>query len=299
MEIIVPLLTPLDEKHEPAQEGLRALIDFVLAEKISGIFVLGTTGEFQFIKDRKTVIEITVEHVAGRCPVFAGITDFSVEETIFRIIEAQNLHKPPDFLVVAPLVYHSNRKLVRHFERIEKFLHIPVYLYNNIGIVTRKLKRKDIMPGILKELSAMKKIYGIKDSSGNLKYFKEILGFKNENFRILQGDEGLIVDSFLMKADGIVPSMANVFPRILTNLVSCLKNGDMEKAHFIQNKIKQIRSIYYMSGVTPAVLKEFLRRKKIIKTGTSFYRSDRVQQLTDELEMTIEQIIGEIENGKE
>ncbi|MGC8804626.1 MAG: dihydrodipicolinate synthase family protein [Candidatus Ratteibacteria bacterium] len=297
MKIIVPLLTPLDDRYEPDEQGLRILIDFLLAKKIDGIFVLGTTGEFQFIKNRKKIIEITVEHVAGRCPVFAGVTDFSVEETIFRIFEAQNLQLAPDFLVIAPIVYHSNRKLVRHFERIEKFLQIPVYLYNNIGIVTRKLKRKDIIPGILEELSNMKKINGIKDSSGNLKYFKEITIFKNENFKILQGDEGLIVDSFLLKSDGIVPSMANIFPEIFIKLLSCLENGNMEKANLIQNQIKQIRSIYYMSGATPAVLKEYLRRRKVIKTSTSFCKNDLIKELTDELEIKIEQITVGVENG--
>ncbi len=113
MEIVVPLLTPLDENFQVDEAGLRNLIDFVLEKKADGIFVLGTTGEFQFIKDKSRIIKIAIEHIAGRCNVFVGVTDFSVEETLFRIMEAQNLAVQPDFLVIAPLVYHSNRKLVR------------------------------------------------------------------------------------------------------------------------------------------------------------------------------------------
>lgn len=298
MEIVVPLLTPLDENFQVDESGLRNLIDFVLEKKVDGIFVLGTTGEFQFIKDKNRVIKIAIEHIAGRCSVFAGVTEFSVEETIFRIIEAQQLPKPPDFLVIAPLVYHSNRKLVRHFERIEKFLAIPLYLYNNIGIVTRKLKRKDIIPGILKELSQMEKITGIKDSSGNIKYFREIMGFKSGNFRILQGDEGMIMDSFLLGADGIVPSMGNVFPEIFINLINLLEKKEIEKARHIQKKIVEIRSIYTKFNATPVVLKEILRRKGIMKSGTSFYRCHNLKELTDETEKKMELIKQEIENAQ-
>lgn len=298
MEIVVPLLTPFDETHRVDETGLRNLIDFVLKGRVNAIFVLGTTGEFQFIKEKKRIIEIAVEQVAGRCRVFAGVTEFSVEETVFRTIEAQNTQSTPDFLVIAPLVYHSNRKLFRHFERIEKFLRIPVYLYNNIGIVTRKLKRKDIIPGILKELSGLEKIKGIKDSSGNPKYFKEILGFRDENFKVLQGDEGLIMDSFLLNADGIVPSMANVFPEIFINLIDCLKNNKIEKARHIQKKIIEIRSIYNRYGVAPAVLKEILKRKGIIRNSASFYSFNKLRELVDETEKKIEQTKKEIEDAK-
>lgn len=296
MEIVVPLLTPLDENLRVDETGLRNLIDFVLRNRVDGIFILGTTGEFQFIKDKRRVVKIAIEHIAARCRVFAGTTEFNMEETLFRIIETQNLAVPPDFLVIAPLVYHSNRKLVRHFERIEKFLEIPVYLYNNIGIVTKKLKRKDIIPGILKELGKMEKIKGIKDSSGSLKYFKEIIGFRNENFRVLQGDEGMILDSFLLNADGIVPSMCNVFPEIFKSLISLLKKGKIEKAGYIQKKIKEIRSIYTVYGVAPAILKEVLRRKGIIRNSASFYSCDNMNELADETEKKIELIKKEIEN---
>ena len=294
MEIIVPIVTPLDEDFAVDEKGLRNLVDFVLDKGVSGIFVLGTTGEFQYIRNKKRTIEIVIDQVSNRCPVYAGVTEFTVEETVYQIMEIQNLIKKPDFLVIAPLVYHSNRKLFRHFERIEKFLQIPVYLYNNIGIITRKLKRKDIIPGIVEQLSKLDKISGIKDSSGNIKYFREIMGFRGEKFKVLQGDEGLIRESFLLGADGIVPSMGNIFPEILVNLINCLKNKQDEKSKILQEKIIEIRSVYLKYGITPAVLKEYLKRQGIIKTGTSFYKSNNLNEIVNQLEKKIENIKKEV-----
>lgn len=294
MEIIVPILTPLNEDYGVDETGLRNLIDFILEKGVDGMFVLGTTGEFQYIKNKTQTIKIAVDHVSGRCPVYAGVTGFSVEETVYNIMEAQNLNKTPDFLVIAPLVYHSNRKLFRHFERIEKFLKVPVYLYNNIGIVTRKLKRKDIIPTILKDISIMEKVKGIKDSSGNIKYFKEIMSFKSQKFKILQGDEGLINESYYSGADGIVPSLANVFPEIIVSLRNYLKEGNKEKADILQKKVVETRSIYLRYNITPAVLKEYLKRKDIIKTGVSFYKGDNLNELVAQLETKIEQLKQEV-----
>lgn len=290
MEVIVPILTPFDEKYGVDETGLRNIVDFLLEKGIDGIFVLGTTGEFQYIKDKAKTIKIVVDHVSGRCPVYAGITGFSIEETIYNLMEVQYLDKTPDFFVIAPLVYHSNRKLFRHFERIENFLQIPVYLYNNIGIVTRKLKRKDIIPAILKNLSSMEKVKGIKDSSGKIGYFRELLSLKKPKFKILQGDEGLIYDSFFLGADGIVPSLCNIFPEIIDKLINYLKEGNKNKAKFLQEKVIEIRSIYLKYQITPAVLKEYLKRKGIIKTGLSFYNAGNLHNIVNQLETKIKSL---------
>ena len=50
--VITPLVTPLLEADKIDVEGLEKLVDHVLAGGVSGIFVLGTTGEFSGLSYR-------------------------------------------------------------------------------------------------------------------------------------------------------------------------------------------------------------------------------------------------------
>ena len=75
--IIPPLLTPLTPAEEIDEQGLRSLINYVLAAGVHGVFVLGNMGEFALLTERARVraIEVTAETVNGRVPVIAGISD--------------------------------------------------------------------------------------------------------------------------------------------------------------------------------------------------------------------------------
>ena len=43
--VIPPLLTPLTDEGELDETSLRSLIDFQLSAEVSGVFVLGSSGE--------------------------------------------------------------------------------------------------------------------------------------------------------------------------------------------------------------------------------------------------------------
>lgn len=48
--IVTPLITPVDENEELDKQGLCNLIDHVIAGGVHGIFILGSTGEFSFMR---------------------------------------------------------------------------------------------------------------------------------------------------------------------------------------------------------------------------------------------------------
>ena len=74
--VLPALVTPLSREGQLLEDGLRSLLDYVIDGGVHGVFVLGSSGENYGLDDsqKRRVIELTVEHVNGRVPVYAGLT---------------------------------------------------------------------------------------------------------------------------------------------------------------------------------------------------------------------------------
>ena len=74
--IITPIVTPFhrDERQSLNYEALHELIDRLIEKGVSGIFILGSNGEFHVTTPDETVemTEKTVKFVNHRVPVYVG-----------------------------------------------------------------------------------------------------------------------------------------------------------------------------------------------------------------------------------
>lgn len=271
--IIVPLCTPFTPEGRVDEAGLRNLARFVVNGGVDGLFVMGTTGEFMHLPDQEQwpAIEAVMDEVGDRTLVVAGITGDSVETTIRNIVKVSNLPRPPRALVVAPLCYHSNRKLPHHMERLCSITDLPVILYNNIGIVNRRWKRKDIIPELVTRIARLENVVAIKDSSGNLEYLNRILLDKPKDFLVFQGEEGMIFQGLEHGAVGGVPSIGNILPELCVRLYRSHLDGDKPKARTCQQAIVDLHNLYLKYGCIPAVLKAYLVRKGIIESSFAYH----------------------------
>ena len=110
LEGIFPaLITPFKSEGEINVEGLKRLINFVIAKGVAGVVPVGTTGEFIYMleEERNQVLEIVVDEVNSRVPVIAGTGSSSTAETIKLSKYAENIGVDA-LLVVSP--YRFNGK---------------------------------------------------------------------------------------------------------------------------------------------------------------------------------------------
>lgn len=288
--IIIPLLTPFTVDWHVDEESLRRLTNHVIGGGVNGIFVMGTTGEFQYLpyEAQRFAIEIVIDEVTDRVLVAAGVTGTSIEETVRNLTALCTMQKPPHAAVVAPLCYHSNRKLPQHMERVSAISTLPVLLYNNIGIVERRWKRKDIIPALVERMAALDTIVGLKDSSGNLDYLTQVLAHRSSTFRVFQGEEISILAALERGADGAVPSMGNILPELYAGLYRSFQTGDLSEAETLQQRIIDLRHLYPDLSLIPGILKEYLRRQGIIACNQSYVLEDpRISEAVDRIEAVI------------
>jgi 4-hydroxy-tetrahydrodipicolinate synthase len=118
--IIVPLVTPLLNDNVLDFEGLGNLITHVIKGGVSGIFLLGTTGEAQNLSYelRRKLIKATCEKVGSRVPVLVGISDTCIDES--ARLAAYAARCGADAVVAAPPYYYipGQVELIQYYTRL-------------------------------------------------------------------------------------------------------------------------------------------------------------------------------------
>lgn len=245
--IIPPLVTPLTTPDSLDHEGLERLVEHVLGGGVHGLFILGTTGEGPALSYaiRREMIERTCALTAGRVPVLVGITDTSEVET--RTLAEFAAEAGADAVVIAPPYYFApgQPELLSYFEDLARTLPLPFFLYNMPGL-TKVIIGEDVIRASL----SWENCLGLKDSSGDLVYFKRALRLAAENpdYRILIGPEELLAESLLSGGDGGVSGGANLFPELYVGVFDAAEKGDWEEAARLQAIILEVSCRLYRVG---------------------------------------------------
>jgi 4-hydroxy-tetrahydrodipicolinate synthase len=213
------LVTPFrdGEIDWPALEGL---IEEQIADAITGLVAVGTTGESPTLTadEREQVIRVTVEIAKGRCQVLAGTGSNSTSATIAATRAAEKLGVD-GMLIVAPYYNKPSQEgLFRHFQAIAQATSAPIMLYNIPGRCGVDIGAETV------ERLAMDcaNIVSIKEASGSVDRVSDLRARLPEAFTILSGDDGLTLPFLAVGAVGVVSVVSNLFPAEVGTLVQML-----------------------------------------------------------------------------
>jgi len=241
--IVPPLVTPLLDRDTIDVDGTRRLIEHVIAGGVSGIFVLGTTGEAPSLSYqlRRDFIKLACEVVNGRVPVLAGVTDTSFVETIQLARVAQDAGVTTVVLATPYYFPAGQTELTRYIGQLVKELSLPLMLYN-MPSLTKVWFEIDT----LRSLAEHEQIVGVKDSSGDIKYFEQLLTLKQDrpDWSMLIGPEHLMATAVKMGGDGGVNGGANLYPELFTKLFRAADQGDEKQVALLQQRVDKLQQIY-------------------------------------------------------
>ena len=252
--IVPPLVTPLSACDALDEGGLQRLVEHVIRGGVSGIFILGTTGEAPSLSYRLRfeLIHRVCDLVAGRVPVLVGITDTAFVESIHMAMVAHEAHATAVVLATPYYFPAGQTELMGYVERITQELPLPVMLYN-MPSLTKVWFEIDT----LRRLTSIDKIVGVKDSSGDLDYFTQLLGLREQrsDWSILMGPEHLLVEAIRFGADGGVNGGANVFPRLFVECYEAARSGDDAVATEMLARINAFQDVYTIGKYTSRYIK--------------------------------------------
>ena len=250
--IIPAMATPMSDSEEIDEAGTRELINYLIDSGVHGIFICGSQGESYALteEEKKRIINIVVDEVNGRIPVYAGTGATTTKASIRLSKYAEDAGADAVTIVTPYFIKPSQDELYMHYRRIAESIDIPVLIYNNPGRTGVNLEAETV-----RRLAEIDNIVGIKDSSGDLTLTAQYIMECPKEFAVLAGRDSLILATLLYGGKGAVAATANVAPKLVVEIYESFMRGDLEKARELQFKLLPLRLAFNL-GTFPAVVKE-------------------------------------------
>lgn len=246
--VIPPMVTPLTAPDRLDIDAIERLVSYMLAGGAQAFFLLGTTGEGPSLTHpmRAELVERVCRSANEKVPVLVAITDTSREESIDLARSAANTGAAA-LVVSAPYYYPLEQtELAAYVERLARDLPLPFYLYNMPSHT-----KVGFAPETVSRLADLPNLYGIKDSSGDIEYFRRLCAAVNgrSDFALLMGPEELLAEAMRMGAHGGVCGGANLVPRLYTKLYEAARDGQRTEVDRLQESVLRIgRGVYGAGG---------------------------------------------------
>ena len=212
-------------------EAFGRFIDFQIDSGINALVAMGTTGENATIEhwDQTEVIRYTVDRAAGRVPVIAGTgtnNTAHVIENTKRACEAG----ADAVLVVTPYYNKATQSgLITHFTAVADVSTVPVILYNVPGRTGC-----NIQPKTLAVLAEHPNIVALKEASGNMAQFMEIMRLVGDKLDVYSGEDALTVPMMSVGGKGAISVLSNVVPAKAVAMTDAALAGNFEEATRLQ-----------------------------------------------------------------
>lgn len=251
--IIAAMITPFDEQQRINEDATRQLIDKLIGAGVSGIFILGTNGEFHMLDDAEKLhfASVVINHVRGRVPVYAGTGGNSTKQVIALSKKMEQLGANALSVITPYFVPPTQKELVVHYKAVAEAVETPILLYN-----IPKSTGVNIEAETVSKLAKIRNIVGIKDSSGKLENIQSyIKAAQGEDFAVLSGSDSLILPALKAGATGAIAATANLLAALDVSIYEHYLKGELEAAAKLQADIEVLRAVLKL-GTVPSMIKK-------------------------------------------
>jgi 4-hydroxy-tetrahydrodipicolinate synthase len=241
--IVPPVVTPLSARDQLDVPGLQRLLDHIINGGVSGVFILGTTGEAPSLsyRLRREMILRSIEVVDKRVPVLVGVTDTAFVESVALAEYAADCGADAAVLTTPYYFPAGQTELTSYVQHIAPLIPLPLMLYNMPGLTKVWFEIET-----LRKLADLEFIIGVKDSSGDLDYFRKLCELKSErpDWTVLIGPEAKLAEAHAVGGDGGVSGGANIAPRLFVDFQTALMEGNEALQRELQPQIVKLQEIY-------------------------------------------------------
>ncbi len=257
----VALVTPFTEDGRVDYNGLATVIDYVIEGGADYIVALGTTAETPtlYMPERAVISMWITNHIAGRVPLVIGVGGNSTSEVLDQLREF-DLRGADAILSVTPYYNKPSQEgLYQHFKVVAENSPLPIILYNIAGRTGVNMS----VETTLRIARDFDNVIGVKEASGNLEQIRRVIEERPEGFMVISGDDGMTLDIAKHGGEGVISVAGNVFPKMMSNFMSLLKEGRFDEAEAAYAPLSEAVDALFEEG-NPTGVKCALHAKGII-----------------------------------
>lgn len=255
--IIPPVSIIFDEQGDLDQKGMKKMIDFLIDNKVDGLFFLGSGGEFTQLssEERKKIATFVINYVDRRLPVLIGTGSTNTRAVIELSIHAFD-NGADGVVVINPFYWSlSEENLYLHFKEIAESVSGPIILYN-FPTLTKESLSPEL---VLRLVEDHKNIVGIKDTIDSTAHIRDMIikvKGKHPNFSVFAGFDDHLLNTLALGGDGAISASANFAPQLSTALYKAFQKGDYEKAIKLHQKLSRLPLLYQLEMPFINIVKE-------------------------------------------
>ena len=244
--IIAYPLTPFDADEKVDISLFKKLTDRLVTSGSHAIAPLGSTGVLPYLNDeeKEAVVEATIDIVAGRVPVVAGVSNLTTERTVYLARFAESAGAAA--VMIIPMSYWklTDDEIFQHYRNVAETISIPIMAYNNPatgGI--------DMSPALLKRLLEVPNVTMIKESTGDVQrmhYLRRVLG---EEVAFFNGSNPLALAAFAAGAAGWCTAAPNLIPALNHELYNAILANDLATARQVFDRQSELLAFITANGL--------------------------------------------------
>lgn len=245
--LITAMVTPFDEDLNVDYEAAVSLAKRLVEEGNTALVITGTTGEAPTLTSDEKINLYKIIKSNVNVPIIAGVGTNSTKTTVENAKAAQEAGVD-GLLVVTPYYNKPDQdSLYHHFKKVADSVNLPIMLYNVPGRTGCNM-----LPETVEKLAKIENIVALKEASGNIVQFAEIIKRVPTDFLIYSGDDSLLLPAMSIGCYGIVSVAAHVVCPEMKEMIDAFISQDTEKAKEINIKLLDIfKNLFIISNPIP------------------------------------------------
>jgi len=234
--VFPPIPTPFDADGNILHDKLKANLARWSKTGLRGFVVLGSNGEFVMLNEaEKAAVFESARAAIPRDQLFLAGAGAESTQTALALTRRAAECGADAAMIVTPHYYKSQMNaptLLNHYRVIADAAPIPVIIYNMPGATGIDLDAATVI-----QLAQHPNIVGIKDSSGNVTKFADIVRAVRSDFAVLAGSGGYFCPALCVGAKVCVAALANVAPRQCVAMYDGFLAGRHDETRALQLKL--------------------------------------------------------------
>jgi len=258
-DLFVAIITPFDENFHIDYKSLTRLLNHLFNSPITGIVVLGTTGEAPCLSNTEKLnlvkfiwsYKITNNY---RKQIIVGIGGNNTTECIEF---GKTIKDYCNYIMITVPHYNkpSQNGIYEHFKTICNYFENTKFILYNIPSRTGVNMTPKCVERCYKDF---KNIVSIKESSGSI---NQIMDIKSScNINIFSGDDVSIISTNSLGGVGLISVIGNLIPNQLSEMIFC---EDPEEQLKLFYKMYDLMKIIFID-TNPVPIKYLLQQLNII-----------------------------------